>query len=454
MKTNDIGKMTRRRRAQRIRKGQAVSPVVATLILILVAVAAAAALYLWLVAWQGGVTKTVGSPTTQYTIAIGGSTTVFPVTEKAIPWFEANNSGIKVSDNQGGSGAGELALCSGSGAIDIAAMSRPMKSAELALCPTAVQTVIGYDSVVATVTAATVGGVTNNAGVVSFGEGELLAIFWQNGGQPAAAAGFPVALGAPGVAATLVGSPGIPASSGVPAYWGLETPTVAGNIYAWSNVPQHVCFDGAVPATNIDANGFLTGTYTGPCHSSWTYSATDTNAVKLYGRADNSGTEEAFDNNVLGISCGTDNQLASCGFPYNSGAPTTGTINVASGNPAVLALFQKDKEALAIGSWGLNGAPTSQGGGAAGTPQAVVVSVPLMGNSQTGAVTPTLSTIKAGIAAGYGVQVAGGYIGWRPLQYVTLGAPTGEPLRFIDFVLQPSNNQILLESNYYISIDQ
>ena len=479
MRENRIEKNNRRRRALRIRKGQAVSPVVATLILILVAVAAAAALYLWLVAYQGGVTKSIGSGQVQYTLAIGGSTTVFPVTEKAIPWFEANNSNIKVSDNPGGSGAGELSLCSGAGAIDIAAMSRPMKPAELTLCPTAVQTVIGYDAVTATVTAASVGATTNTAGIASFGEGELLNIFWANGGQPTTAAGFPAVLGpAAGGAGDLVGGPAVPAAAGVPASWGLMAPTGAGGVYQWTNVPTIGCYDPAATANigtaggTIDAGGHITalGTYaTGGlyvCSHAWTTYGTGANSINIYGRADNSGTAEAFDNNVLGISCGTDNQLASCGFPYNTGAPTTGTINVATGNPAVLAAEAKDKNALGSGSWGLNAAPTSQFGGAAGTPQAVVVSMPLVGNSQgvatvncgsvsaCGAVAPSLSAIKAGIAAGYGTQISGGYIGWRPLQYVTLGAPTGEAQRFIDFVLQPNLNQVLLQSNFYISVDQ
>ena len=181
----------------------------------------------------------------------------------------------------------------------------------------------------------------------------------------------------------------------------------------------------------------------------------------IYSRADNGGTSEAFDNNVLGIGCGTDNQLASCGFPYNTGTPAVGTVNVATGNPAVLALGLKDKNAIITGSWGLSTAPVASGGGAAGAPQAVAAVLPLLGNSQmsttaalNGAVAPNLGTIKAGIAVGYGVQTAGGYIGWRPLQYVTLGAPQGEAQRFIDFVLQPQNDQTLLESNFYISVDQ
>src|SRR5579864_3834460 len=96
----------RRKRANAIQQGRAVSPVVATLILILVAVAAAAALYLWLVAWQGGVTGSIGSPSAQYTVTIGGSTSVYPFDQLAVAQFQQNNSNIVVSDNQGGSGAG------------------------------------------------------------------------------------------------------------------------------------------------------------------------------------------------------------------------------------------------------------------------------------------------------------------------------------------------------------
>jgi len=64
---SDKRKMRQRRQSFRRLHGEkkAVSPVVATLILILIAVAAAAALYLWLVAWQGGVTKGIGSPGAQ-----------------------------------------------------------------------------------------------------------------------------------------------------------------------------------------------------------------------------------------------------------------------------------------------------------------------------------------------------------------------------------------------------
>src|SRR5580658_6876767 len=95
-------RIERSQRFRRLRRGEtrAVSPVVATLILILIAVAAAAALYLWLVAWQGGVTGTVGQPALQTTVTIGGSTSVYPFTQLAVTQFQQNQSDIAVSLQQ------------------------------------------------------------------------------------------------------------------------------------------------------------------------------------------------------------------------------------------------------------------------------------------------------------------------------------------------------------------
>jgi ABC-type phosphate transport system substrate-binding protein len=414
------------------------------LILILVAVAAAAALYLWLVAYQGGVTKQIGNSQVQYSLTIGGSTTVYPLDQQAVQYFEQNNTNVVVSNVPGGSGAGLLAVCSG--AIDMAAMSRPMKAAELTLCPTAVQKVLGYDAVSVNAAVGNNGGFTATS---SMGEGELLAIYWLNGGQPSTASGFPIGLGAVGT--PFAGLTGTVANTGVPGYWGIKAPAGANGpagvaTLQWAQIPTGACFD---PTATVSAAGFWTAA--GTTCTAYTYPAS-TNVVHVYARADNSGTEEAFDNNVLGISCGTDNQLASCGFPTSTTLKSANTINVATGNAAVLTAIVADKDALGFNSWGLSTAPLAQGGGAAGTGAAIVVDMGVLGNTQTGAVSVSLATIKTGIAAGYGIQVAGGYIGWRPLQYVTLGAAAGESERFIQFVLQPSVDQTLCTQNYFISV--
>ncbi|HYB79634.1 MAG TPA: substrate-binding domain-containing protein [Thermoplasmata archaeon] len=144
-------KMRQRRQAFRRLHGEkkAVSPVVATLILILIAVAAAAALYLWLVAWQGGVTKGIGSPGAQYTVTIGGSTSVYPFASEAANWFEQNNSDVVISVNQGGSGAGMAAVCSGQ--VDIGEASAFYSASTLETsdaCPATLnEQIIAYDGV-------------------------------------------------------------------------------------------------------------------------------------------------------------------------------------------------------------------------------------------------------------------------------------------------------------------
>ncbi len=132
---------------------KAVSPVVATLILILIAVAAAAALYLWLVVWQGNITGGIGTQHAEPTLQVGGSTSVYPFSSLAATWFEQNNSDVVISDNQGGTGAGMVALCDGN--VDLGASSTPQTvdtlEASYGCSPTYASTItittIAYDAV-------------------------------------------------------------------------------------------------------------------------------------------------------------------------------------------------------------------------------------------------------------------------------------------------------------------
>jgi len=462
----------RRKYARRMRRSkEAVSPVVATLMLILIAVAAAASLYLWLSGWQSSASSKIGNPNAQATLTIGGSTTVYPLTQMAIAWFEQNNSNVVVADNQGGSGAGLLSLCAGQ--IQIAAMSRPVTSSDPAQCAAnVVQTVIGYDAVSALVPA------SNPHGLVTISSQEMLTVYEVNGGSNAVtstSSSNPV-LGTTTTAKA--GSVVIGATNAmyVPAFWGILQPNAAGFL-PWNALPQHACFDPNIFATaeagtvtNATVNGatvsFLTSALpaasTSACKSAWTYDTTSTSPtspINVYGRSDNSGTEEAFDNNMIGIKCGSDNQLDSCGFSYTTALQPGGVISV-SGNPALVAAIGKDSNALGFSSWGLSMAPVSQGGGGASssgttggcTGSVVVCLVSFQGlASGMTPLVPSLSNIKAGIAAGYGNEVSGGFVGWRPLQYVTYGQPVGEEQRFIDFVTQPGTIQLLASENFFIS---
>ena len=47
-----------------------------------------------------------------------------------------------------------------------------------------------------------------------------------------------------------------------------------------------------------------------------------------------------------------------------------------------------------------------------------------------------------------------GYAGWRPFQWVTLGQPTGEVQRLLQYVVDPSNNQAFSTEANEISIYQ
>ncbi|HKV89619.1 MAG TPA: substrate-binding domain-containing protein, partial [Thermoplasmata archaeon] len=164
----------------------------ATLILILIAVAAAAALYLWLVAWQGGVTGGVGNPSAQTTVTIGGSTSVYPFTALAVTQFQQNQTDIAVSLNQGGSGAGMLAVCSHN--VDIGEASALETVAQLQQpvsiggygCPQApapVITTVAYDAVDLIVP------VANPHGLVSMSADTLFTVYQTVGGISASKPG-------------------------------------------------------------------------------------------------------------------------------------------------------------------------------------------------------------------------------------------------------------------------
>ena len=101
------------------RKSKAVSPVVATLILIIVAIIGAISVGLIVsgigTSTSGSANKNIssaGNGQFSTTLTIGGSTTVFPLDEAAIPTFE-NTYHINVVDAQGGSDAGMQGVIQG-----------------------------------------------------------------------------------------------------------------------------------------------------------------------------------------------------------------------------------------------------------------------------------------------------------------------------------------------------
>lgn len=465
-------------------KDRAVSPVVATLILILIAVAAAAALYLWLVTWQGSITGGIANPHADATLTIGGSTSVYPFDSVAVNWFQQNNTDVAISNNQGGSGAGMLAVCAG--AVDIGAASFPVTPSGLVSSygcgaqyeSTAQVTTVAYDAVdvitplanphgLLSINYDTVALIYEDATVTASGHPTLLTSTEDNGvaipaGIPKDASGLtweeiPAAVGG----ATLnlyegaVLQPTITEATGVVNAAG-GVPCGPTNVVANQN---DLC--DATPATPAGTPcGFLVC-----AGGSATYPATD--AIKTVARSDGSGTTQSFEARILDAGsstafasqatlnsagsagfngCGSSNYISDCGYV----ATTT-----AAGNPAVVAAVAANGDSIGYASDGI--------ARAAGT----VTLVPFNGVGQTanaypsdttwyGGILPTTGSsgtiadgIKApSVAADYTI----GYLGWRPFDLVTLNTPAGTAAAFLTFVLDPANNQALATAAEEVSI--
>ncbi len=128
----------------------AVSPIVATLVLIVVAVVGAVAVGTIMgtfssdVSEQANAGDVASSSATE--ILITGSTTVQPVSELLAEAFMKDHAGIKITVQGGGSGAGVSSA--GMGIADIGSASRAMKTDEVTQYPDLVQHKIGGSAVV------------------------------------------------------------------------------------------------------------------------------------------------------------------------------------------------------------------------------------------------------------------------------------------------------------------
>ena len=466
-RTNDIGR--RREYRRRLRDGKkAVSPVVATLILILIAVAAAAALYLWLVAWQGGVTKGIGSPTAQYTVSIGGSTSVYPFASQAATWFEQNNSDVVVSVNQGGSGAGAAAVCTGQ--VDIGEMSAFYSASTLETsygCPSTLnEQIIAYDGVDLITSSA------NAHGIQSMSWDTLQSVVAQ-ASTTAPSSGFIYGLGE---------THGITFDGALITGFTGYVATAQGTEFAWDQLPacavvQANCAGtGAVEVTEsagvsaafttacgTSANDICAttpGTTATPCgFSVCAGGTTPAAAIHIYYRSDVSGTTQSFLARLVAAGgtaggtpaslqftgCSGDNQFDGCGGTYAS-AVATGE----DGNPNLIAAVSGDANGLGYASDGLVQA-TGSG----------VLPVNFQGFGQTVVVTiqgesNALKAIAKGIAdtrnggATYATDQA--YIGWRPFMNAETTPPTGEVLRYLQFVMDPANNENIASATAEISV--
>jgi len=92
-----------------------------------------------------------GTGTTPETkkITIAGSTTVQPISNKAVEIYTKRNPNVKISVQGGGSGTGVRMASEGS--VDIGAASRDLKASEITATPTLLAHTIAYDGIVVVV---------------------------------------------------------------------------------------------------------------------------------------------------------------------------------------------------------------------------------------------------------------------------------------------------------------
>ncbi len=466
-------------------KDRGVSPVVATLILILIAVAAAAALYLWLVAWQGNITGGIGNQQVQATFTIGGSTSVFPFSSAGVSWYEQNHSDVVINDQQGGTGAGMLAVCEGH--IDVGAASTPetatgLESADGCSAADNINiTTIAYDAVDVVINSA------NPHGLLSIGYDTLTLIY------DGASTTTPTLV--PTTVDTITTGSGIlhaaPWDDHAALQWDQIPATVngvffaSGKLYSAGGNSTINVTEGL--ASKVAAAGTLCGvTYGGPYNDicdaadfggtasgtpcgflvcaggSGSYGANAT--IVPIERLDASGTTQTFEAKLLGAvtassfsssfaglgysGCGSNNLLTDCGISL----PTADQEN---GNPGVLTAVAGNQNSIGYASDGL--ARTASGIGTKGLVPFLADQQTLISGSATstfsyGAVVPSTGasgTIAAGIKNS---TTTNQYSGWRPFQFVTLNPPAGEVFDFYQFILGSSVNQALATATGEVSL--
>ncbi len=236
---------------------QAVSPVIATLMLVLVSVGAAGAFYAWQTGWQQDSTDQMSDFDGKSQLLIGGSSTVYEFTAIAAPLFEKAYPNVKVSYQAGGSGSGVIGA--GEGVVDIGSASRYVKSTEYATYPDLIEHTVAYDAIVMIVS-------DDNTHIDPESEGltitDIQAVYHINGGV------------------------------------------------AWANLPANVKTWALSPT-----GPFEFGNVSGNPQVNWT----DGTKVNIYERADHSGTEDVFCAKLLrGDEKQLDEQSPAINCPYKS----------------------------------------------------------------------------------------------------------------------------------------
>jgi len=350
---------------------QAVSPVIASLMLVLVSVGAAGSLYVWVGGFQSDSLDGVGAETGTDSLSIAGSTTVYEFTACAAPMFEAQHQGFKIGFQGGGSGAGVASV--GTGVVDIGSASRGVKASEHTDYPDLngddkkdpgmmlVEHTVALDAVALCVSDSAPITDFTNANVQSW---HLLALYCANSVPPLTPAEYEALNG----------------SAAVGTY-----PGSVDNIYSWDE------WETLIGCTITSGSGAI---------------------IIPTDRGTSSGTEDLFSLTLLGIG---EKQLEENGID---------TGNHYDSNQALLGAIQSDADMIGFLAYGI----------AASNPTDVDV---LKVNGEA----PSESTI-----------LAQSYCGIRPINYITVGKPTGDIKAYIDWCLMPETNLAICECCGYVSL--
>ena len=463
-------KTTKRIGKRLVKNAQAVSPIIATLMLVLVAVGSAGAFYMWQTGWQGDVEgKAAGGTELQASLSIGGSSTVYEFSAISGEYYHAANPGYKVSYQKGGSGAGVASV--GTGAVDIGSASRDVQTSEFDQYPDLnkdgvkdfgrelIVHTVAYDAVVIIYKGDVSGGVAAVAATLT---DQTITFTADTPGEdgnsitmtlvetPAADLGgdsatIDVALSGNDITVTFqddrnpvnpesVGQVGIMnavnlavtgtvAGVGVNSGNNLIDCTITHDVTALIDGTDGTDFTDAVPLaqTNLDGGEESTAfDFSDGVDAAELIGAINDGTIDWYDRSDASGTEELFVGKLLGLGYDTVEEA------LVGNVITSDSTNSYPSNQDILGAFNSHAEPV----WTFTSFGMADAGGYT--------------ICDYNGVTPDKDSIMADGAAKYAAA--------RPINYITIGEPTGDIGLYIDFCLQPENNQKICEACDYISI--
>ena len=421
---------------------EAVSPVVATLLLVLVAAGAAIGFGVFMGGFQDEAQKNVGTDVGGDALTIGGSSTVFPLSQAGIQLYTAQHPGLNIQLTQGGSTLGVKGV--GTCNLDIGSSSKAVSNDFLSIYPDCdgvagkdvgrnlVQYGLGYDLVVPIVSTSAC---LENFALLST---EIAYIYGANGkSAPADYTGTrPVRDTGAGALTSIDGATGADQAA---------IDLVPRSTVTWDELEAYLdVVGGAGTAFSPTAGGVRAHHASDDCTTA-TFMG---KAIKIYDREDKGGTSEVFCESLLFDAPGNKDgkALTLCDSEKQITKTTLANVNERDGNQLVENAVKGDALALGFSSVG-----TSQKNGLeiAGFDQTDVnYAQGMADNDKVDCPTDTSSSELDY----HGLARAACHDGYRALFYVTVGEATGAAKAFIDFMQTPDVNLKLNEQIGYVSL--